>query len=406
MRIGIFTDTYPPFTNGVATSIYVLQQALEKKGHDVFIVTVNTEKFSYKFAPKIIKVPGVPLGVYDYRLAGIYPIFIINKIKKWNLDVIHSHSIMSVGLFSRIIAKQFNIPLVHTYHTMYEEYTHYINHGFFEKTTKKLIKPVTDFYCDKTITELVVPTKKAYDLFKLKYNYQRNVHIVPTGIPLEKYYAENYEQLKINQLRKKYNINQNDFVMLFVGRLAKEKNVEFLIDNHKVILKNNKNAKLLLVGDGPGKEKLIKRAAKIKNNVIFVGKIDYQEIGYYYQLATIFVTASTSETQGLTVFEALAASLPIVVINDESFKTAVESGFNGYSFKNKKEYQQIINNLIADKALVKLLKIQAKDSSEKHSDHYFAKRMLDVYEVAVSKNVKKEKFFDKLEKKVKSWKKS
>ncbi len=406
MRIGIFTDTYPPFTNGVATSIYVLQKALEKKGHDLFVVTVNTEKFSYKMEPRIIKVPGVPLGVYDYRLAGIYPIFIINRIKKWNLDVIHSHSIMSVGIFSRIIAKQFNIPLVHTYHTMYEEYTHYIGRGIFEKTTKKLIKPVTDFYCDKTITELIVPTKKAYDLFKTKYNYQRNVHIVPTGIPLEKYYAENYDNLKLNQLRKQYNISKNDFVILFVGRLAKEKNVEFLIDNHKNLLKINKSIKLLLVGDGPAKEKLVKRAEKIKNNVIFVGKIDYQEIGYYYQLATIFTTASTSETQGLTVFEALAASLPIVVINDESFKTAVEDGFNGFSFKNKKEYQKIIADLVNNKKLLNNLRIQARTSSEKHYDQYFAKRMLDVYQVAISKRIEKENIFEKIEKKVKSWQKS
>ena len=398
MKIGIFTDTYPPFTNGVATSIYVLEKALEKKGHDVFIVTVNTEKMAYNLKDRLLKVPGIPLGVYDYRLAGIYPLMIIKRIKKWNLDVIHSHSIMSVGLFSRIIAKQFNIPLVHTYHTMYEDYTHYISKGIFSKTTKKLVKPVTDFYCDKTVTELVVPTKKAYDLFKEKYQYQRNIHIVPTGIPLDKYYNEKYPKEDVQKLQKRLGIEENDFVILFVGRLAKEKNVDFLIDNHKALVKKNKKAKLLLVGDGPLTEKLKEKVKKLKleNNIIFAGRVDYQEIGYYYQAATVFATASTSETQGLTVFEALAASLPIVVINDESFKTAVEDKYNGFVFKNKKEYQKIMLDLIDNQVEIKTLKIQARTSSEKHSDRYFAERMLVVYKVAVSKRkIKRETWFRK-----------
>ena len=126
MRIGIFTDTYPPYINGVSTSIVMLKNALEKQGHQVFVVTVNADKMSYKYEDnnKIIRLPGVPIGIYDYRLTGIYPLKAINKIKKWHLDVIHSHTEFGVGTFARIIAKQFCIPLVHTYHTMYEDYVH------------------------------------------------------------------------------------------------------------------------------------------------------------------------------------------------------------------------------------------------------------------------------------------
>ena len=158
MRIGIFTDTYTPFINGVTTSVVMLKNALEKKGHTVYIVTVNHEdlKFKYKEDEKIIRIPGVPIGIYDYRLTGIYPLKAINKIKKWNLDVIHSQTEFGVGTFARIIAKQFNIPLVHTYHTMYEDYIHYITKGYFKKSSKKLVEYFTLFYCDKTISELVV----------------------------------------------------------------------------------------------------------------------------------------------------------------------------------------------------------------------------------------------------------
>lgn len=204
MRIGIFTDTYPPYINGVSTSILMLQHALEKQGHQVFIVTVNTEKMSYKYEDdnKIIRIPGIPTGIYDYRLTGIYPLRIIKKIKKWNLDVIHSHTEFGVGTFARIIAKQFGIPLVHTYHTMYEDYVHYITKGYFDEASKKIVEYLTKFYCDKTTTELIVPTKKTYDLFKQKYKFDRNVHIVPTGIEIERFYKENNNKKEIRKIKK------------------------------------------------------------------------------------------------------------------------------------------------------------------------------------------------------------
>ena len=176
MRIGIFTDTYPPFINGVSTSVFMLKKALEKKGHEVYVVTLNTENMHYKFDENntVLRIPGVPIGIYDYRVSGIYPIRAMNIIRKWKLDVIHSHTEFSMGTFARIISRQFNIPLVHTYHTMYEDYTHYITKGYFDKSSKKIVEYLTLFYCDKTANELIVPTKKTYDLFKQKYEVDKN----------------------------------------------------------------------------------------------------------------------------------------------------------------------------------------------------------------------------------------
>ena len=141
MRIGIFTDSYTPFINGVTTSVLMLKKGLEKKGHTVYVVTVNNENMKYKLDEKgkVLRLPGVPIGIYDYRLTGIYPLKAINIIKKWNLDVIHCQTEFGVGTFARIIAKQLNIPLVHTYHTMYEDYIHYITKGYFISTGKNVV---------------------------------------------------------------------------------------------------------------------------------------------------------------------------------------------------------------------------------------------------------------------------
>ena len=325
MKIGLFTDTYPPYINGVSTSVYMLQKALEKKGHEVYIVTVNDKLTKYKVEDenKIVRIPGVPTGIYDYRLTGIYPLKAMNIVKKWKLDVIHSHTEFGVGTFARIIAKQLNIPLVHTYHTMYEDYIHYITKGYFNRSSKKIVEYLTLFYCDKTANELIVPTKKTYDLFKRKYKVEKNIYIIPTGIEIERFYKENISPKKITSLKKSLNISKDDFVITFVGRIAQEKNIDFLIDAHKDLVKNNNKLKLIIIGDGPELPTFKEKVKKLDllDNITFTGKVPWEEVPNYYQLSNVFSTASTSETQGLTVIEAMAGGVAPVCIDDESFRT-------------------------------------------------------------------------------------
>lgn len=393
MRIGIFTDTYTPFINGVTTSVLMLKKGLEKKGHTVYVVTVNDDSLHYKFEEggKVVRVPGIPVGIYDYRLSGIYPIKAINIVKKWNLDVIHCQTEFSIGTFARIIAKQLNIPLVHTYHTMYEDYIHYITKGYFNKSSKKIVEYLTLFYCDKTATELVVPTKKAYELFKKKYKVDRNVYIVPTGIEVEKFYLENNKKLDINAKRKELGIAKDDFVILFVGRVASEKNVELLLTSMRFIVNNCPKAKLLIVGDGPelDKYKNFVKKQQLENNIIFTGKVKWEIIQHYYLISDVFVTASTTETQGLTVIEAMAASLPVVCINDESFSQSVIDNLNGLIFKNKRGYKNAILTLYKDRELLDRLSKQARISADTHSSKYFINSILDVYKIAIKNKPKK-----------------
>ena len=397
MRIGIFTDTYPPFVNGVSTSVAMLEKALTKLGHQVYIVTVNNENMKYKYENNdhIIRIPGVPIGIYDYRLTGAYPLKAVKKIAKWNLDVIHSQTEFGVGTFARIIAKQYNIPLVHTYHTMYEDYVHYITKGYFDGPSKKIVEYLTNFYCDQTATELIVPTKKTYDLFKEKYHYTRNVHIVPTGIEVERFYSENFKKKELDDLRNQIGLSKDQFTILFVGRLASEKSVDLLIEAQRDLAKKY-NAVLMIVGDGPDMQKYQELAMKynIEDNVIFTGKVPWTEVTKYYQLADIFATASRSETQGLTVIEAMAASLPVVAVDDESFRNVVVEGLNGELFDTKGEYKKYVESFINDPVKLKRFSKQARINADQYSSKYFAERVLDVYEDAISNvsgNEKKDK---------------
>ena len=406
MRIGLFTDTYPPFINGVSTSVEMLKNALEKKNHEVYLVTVNDSSIKYDYDEEnhILKIPSIPIGLYDYRLSRIYSLKMINLIKSWNLDVIHSHTELGIGICARLVAKQFNIPLIHTYHTMYKDYTHYVTHGHFDKSSKKIVEYLTKFYCDTTATELIVPTNKTYRLFKENYKFEKNIHIIPTGIEVGRFFKENVNKKEVDRLRKNLNLSKRDTVIIFVGRLAQEKNIEFLLNAEKKIINNHSNIKLLIVGDGPDKEKLemFSRKLGIEKNVIFTGKVAWDDMPVYYQLANFFATASKTETQGLTVIEAMAAGITPVCIRDEAFLTAITDNLNGFIFDNIDEYVEIILKLEKNKQERAKISEQARIQAEHFSSAQFADNVLVVYNKAIE-NRKKYKFgiFSKITKKLK-----
>ncbi len=388
MRIGLFTDTYPPYINGVSTSVLMLKQGLEKLGHEVYVVTVNSENFHYKKEDNVLMIPGIPIGIYDFRMTSLYPLRALKIIKSWNLDVIHTHTEFAVGTFARLIAKQYNIPLVHTYHTMYEEYIYYITKGYFDGASKKLVEYLTLFLCDKTVEELIVPTKKTYDLFKEKYKVKRDVHIIPSGIDVTRFYKENVDLLSIKSLKKELNIKKDDFVVLFVGRIAKEKSIDFLIKNLKAILKKVPKARMIIVGDGPDMNELalLVRENKLDKHVTFTGKVPWSEIPKYYQLANVFVTASKTETQGLTVIEAMAAEKPVVAIKDESFELVMKDKQDGLFFETKEEYQRLIIDLYNNPSYAKMIAKQARITANAYNPEVYAKRVLEVYESVINKD--------------------
>ncbi len=396
MRIGIFSETYTPYISGLVTSEVMLKNALEKLGHEVYVVTANLESFKYEWDEKerVLRIPGVPTGIYDSRLTSIYPIQAVNKIKSWKLDVIHSQTEFAIGTFARIFAKQYNIPLVHTYHTMYEDYIYYITKGYFEKSSKKLVEYLTKFYCDKTATELIVPTNKTYKLFKEKYNFEKNINIIPTGIEVERFFTENIDQKQVQSLKNNLGLTKKDFIILFVGRIALEKNIKFLIDSQKKLKDKYKNIKLIIVGDGPDKDEYeeYSKSLGLEGNVIFTGKASWSDMPFYYNMADIFATASKTETQGLTVIEAMASNTVPICMRDEAFQSMVTEELNGLFFETNEEYENAIIRLYEDKKELSKFDKQARIQAETYSSKYYGERVLEVYNRAIKEKKEENRF--------------
>ena len=191
--------------------------------------STNSFKNSGTEKEKVYYIPGFKYGIYDFRAAPVYPALAVKKIRSWHLDIIHSQTEMSMGIFARFLARQYGIPLVHTYHTMYKDYTYYVskNLKYFDMGLKKAVAYFSKFYCDNTANAFIVPTIKIYKLFREEYHYDKDIYIVPTGIDVTTFLSKSINKKKVESLRKKLGYKKNDFVLIFAGRTAQEKNIEF-----------------------------------------------------------------------------------------------------------------------------------------------------------------------------------
>ena len=393
MRIGIFTDGYEPHVSGVTTSINMLKRALENMEHDVYIVTANLEsnRFIYDEEKKIIRIPGIKTGIYNTKLTNIYSSKAMKIIKEWDLDIIHSQTEFGVGGFSRIVAKKLNIPVVHTYHTLYEDYVYYVTKGKFKNISQKIVEKWSRFFCETKCDQLIVPTDKIKELFLNKYQFKCDVNVIPTGIDTTKFEFNDIIENNIKDIRKQYDIKETDFVIGSVGRIAKEKSFDELIKTVKDLKDMDPNIKVMIVGDGPAIDELkeLSKSLNLEKYIIFTGKVNYELIPSYYNLFDVMTSFSRSETQGLTVIEGLAASTPVVAVNDKAFREMVQHKYNGYLFDKNEDFIKYVLKLKNDKKNYRTMSLNAKNSIYRYSKEVFAADILKIYYKAIE--VKKKK---------------
>jgi 1,2-diacylglycerol 3-alpha-glucosyltransferase len=386
MNIGLFSETYYPEINGVATSVYMLKTELEKRGHNVYVFTTTTPG-APEHEHNVFRVPSIPFILITERRVGLfYQPKLAHVIKKLNLDIIHTHTEFSLGIFGRIMARELKLPIVHTYHTIYEDYTHYITHfQALDKRAKAFARTYSKVVCN-TAEQVIVPTEKTKELL-MHYSVNKDISVVPTGIDLTKFNPNNYLNEDVAALKHRYNLNPEDKVMLYIGRVSQEKNIEELVRAMPHYMSTRENVKFVIVGSGPALEHLKELVIQlnIQDHFVFTGSQPWDTIGLFYQLGDVFVSASKSETQGLTYIEAMASGLPVVAREDKCLEDILITGCNGYTFTDQEGiYFGLDQVFFLDKETD--YRLNAIDKVKKFSTEEFAIQVETVYQQVTSRD--------------------
>ena len=383
MKILITTDWYAPVVNGVVVSVLLLQRELEKLGHEVRVVTLAPGLRSFRKGP-IYYIGSVSAEkIYPgARLRLGRSGALLRQLEEWGPDIVHSQCEFSTLRVAMAIARRMGVPVVHTYHTVYEDYTHYLPIG---KRTGKYVATTLSRRVCRRMACVVVPSGKVERLLR-SYGVSRRIEVIPTGIDLSAY-RQAPDPKEQEALRRKLGIPKGKLVLLYLGRMAKEKGLEELMDY--LARAGRKDAVVLLVGDGPDREEVLACAKAKKVPVIFAGMVPHSEVPNYYRLGDIFITASTSETQGLTYFEALAAGLPVLCRKDPCLEGVIENGVNGWQYETGEAFCLHLAQFCGDKALRKQMDQAAEDTAERFSAEAFGRAAEALYRSVLEKEEKK-----------------
>ncbi len=378
MNIGIFSDTYKPYINGVATSVDTLKKVLEEHGHNVFVITTNDTIAKVELKDRVLRIGGIELKkLYGNRLTSFYSFKAYRFIKQMNLDLVHVQTEFGIGIFGRICAESLKVPMVYTYHTSYEDYTHYISKNIepIDKIVKGLARSMSrlnGWHCDA----LISPSEKTKHQL-LSYDVDRVIDVIPTGIDLNRFEDRAIDFERLNVLKKQYNILDTPTIIT-VGRLGKEKSVDLIIDGYAQAKKAMPDLQFVVVGDGPALESLKEQASNLNLDIVFTGSVSNDDVPLYYRLGHIFVSASTSETQGLTFMEAQASGLPVMCRYDDNLKDVVLPGVNGIFFEDADDFTEKLSLLL--KQDLEEMKKQAKESVQPFSTEVFYNSIINVYQ--------------------------
>lgn len=381
MRIGIFTNNYLPNPYGVSLSVESFRKEFESLGHDVFIFAPKWK--DYKDAnPRVFRYPSVDIKIkIRFPLAIPYSGKIDKILENLDLDIIHSQHPNLLGSAAKRWATKKNIPLVFTWHTLYDQYAHFapfIPKRFAVWWTIRNARNYAN-KCDLVIT----PTKSVIEIIENWGVTNKNIHAIPTGVEEKEFY-----DLNRAKLREKYGIKDDEILLNLITRFTEEKNTRFVFTAIKEILLLNPRVKFMAVGDGyliPELKTFVKKN-KLSDKIIFTGFVSWKDLKKYFAAGDIFVYGSKSETQGTVLTEAMYAGLPIVAVRATGARDIVEDGKTGFLVsENIKEFKEAVEKLINDEDLRKKFSEEAKRvAREKYTSSVCAKKMLEIYEKALN----------------------
>lgn len=388
MNIALFSDTYLPDINGVATSTNILKNELVKHGHHVLVVTTILPQDSDYIDEdnNVLRLPGLDLKkLYGYRVSNIYSFAGMKEIKEFQPDLIHIQTEFGIGIFGKIAGEILNIPVCYTYHTMWADYSHYIsgNNKTVDYAVKKVIEKISKVY-GETCSELIVPSQKTADILR-NYGISNSIHVIGTGLQLDRFSKERLNAEYTMNIINEYQL-QDKFVVTFLGRVAPEKSIELLIEAMNDISKMNSQICLLIVGGGPQLDELKELADQysLQDCVYFVGPKDSELVPSYYHVSHVFVSASITETQGLTYIEAMASGIPVLARYDKNLEGVVIDGYNGYFFNDKDDLVKKIIQL--SQSDLSQLSYHAVEHAKQYSSENFYNKIMSTYQMALSKH--------------------
>lgn len=373
LRIALFTDSALPILNGVSVSIDALVRELRDRGHSVHIFTAahfrykdpdpNTHRF---FAAETPWTKGYPLAFPPF-----YPM-LVRVFRRHEFDIIHTHSPFTIGFVGLRWGQSHGLPVVSTYHTLYDKYTHYI--PFFPKSflRYKLAKH-TNFYYN-SVDQVIVPSVAAQRWLQ-RHNVKKPIHVIPTGIPQPRPHSR-------PDARERLGVGPDRQMLLYVGRVAREKNMDTLLRAVALAFAKNPRLVFFVVGDGPMRDECVSLASRlgIGDRVRFVGFVPREQVDEYYAAADLFVFASVTETQGLVVGEAMSHGLPAVLVNGGGAAAAVRDGVNGLVVRNDAEaLAEKLLEVTADPDLYARLSREAHQSVRAFATHDMTEKVLGVY---------------------------
>jgi len=383
MHIGVVTDTFLPRVNGVMKSIMTFTEQFRKLGHKVTIFapqfpgTRETEEGVWRF-------PSIYLFFNpEDRLPNPYVADSRRKLKmlpELKLDIIHTQTPFSLGFMMAYQARKLGIPLIHTYHTLFEAYMRY----YFLFLPRFFDKAIVGWYSRKFCDlhdQVVVPSSAIAAVLK-EYGVKPPIKIIPTGIDIEP--LKNADGAR---MRKKLGFAEDDKLLLNMGRVAGEKNIPFLFAVLEKLKQKQPRARLVIAGQGPAlaRVKTECKQRKLDNKVIFIGLLNRRDWADLYAAADVQLLASVTETQGLVLTEAMAAGTPCVAIAAMGVRDVMAGGGGLAVSLNVDEFANAVNRLLSDKKLYQEKLQEAKQQAKAWSAENKAKEMIENYQTVIER---------------------
>lgn len=375
MKILMMTNTYTPIVGGLEKSILVFSEQFRLKGHEVKIIAPEFENMPEK-EKDVIRVPSIEnvIGT-DFSVGLPLPEIIQDLIEDFKPDIIHSHHPFIMGDLALRVSRQYQIPLVFTYHTMFEHYTKYF--GLDNPAMQKFVVEVATGYANMA-DHLIVPSESVAQVLQGR-GVRTPTTVVPTGLDV------NYFSAQTTRFREEFDIPEKAFVVGHVGRLSPEKNLEFLTESVTEFLARHKDARFLIVGSGPSEREMkkIMRSKNVLDRAHFAGVHGGKTLVEAYHAMNVFAFASKSETQGMVVTEAMASGLPVVALDASGVREVVCDKKNGRILKDEsaEEFSQALSWIKSRSAVQRnTLKKEALKTARSFSSEICADKALKVYE--------------------------